>query len=153
MEVSGIRKCYSASGVRFGKLVVQGQRLRRYVENPFEWNVHLIDHVEKRIAVSDSGVSARVIRVELDRFCKHPPRELEITFGIPVKKIATAQVVSVGLHVQSRRFADQFLFLRQQLHFQLLDDSVRDFVLDGEDVGEIAIVSLGPNMAAALAAS
>ena len=39
-----------------------------------------------------------------------------------------------------------FLSLRQQLDLELLHDRLRDLVLDGEDVGQIAVVAIGPEM-------
>ena len=41
---------------------------------------------------------------------------------------------------------------RQQLHLQLLDDRVRDLVLDREDVGQVAVEAVGPDVPAVLAA-
>ena len=38
------------------------------------------------------------------------------------------------------------LLLGQQLDLQLIDNGVRDLVLDGEDIGEIAVVAIGPQM-------
>ena len=67
---------------------------------------------------------------------------------MPVQELPPAQVVGVGLDVVGRGLGDGLLLLRQELHLQLLDDRVRDFVLDGEDVGEVAIVAVGPDMAA-----
>ena len=63
-----------------------------------------------------------------------------------MEKLATFQVIGVGLDVVSRRLCDGLLLLRQQLDFQLLDNSVRDFVLDRKDVGQIAIESFRPNV-------
>lgn len=43
---------------------------------------------------------------------------------------------------------ERFSFQRQQLYFQLLDDGVRNFILDGEDVGQVAIEALRPDVGA-----
>ena len=63
-----------------------------------------------------------------------------------MEKVAASQVISVGFNIIGRRLLDRFLLLRQQLDLQLLDNRVRDFVLDREDVGQIAIESLRPKM-------
>src|SRR6476661_4255349 len=63
-----------------------------------------------------------------------------------MEKLATFQVIGVGLNVVSGRLYDGLLLLRQQFHFQLLDNSVGDFVLNREDVSKIAIESFRPNV-------
>src|SRR5882762_3749905 len=63
-----------------------------------------------------------------------------------MEKLATFQVIGVGLNVVSGRLYDGLLLLGQQLHFELLDNSVRDFVLDREDVSKIAIESFRPDV-------
>ena len=42
---------------------------------------------------------------------------------------------------------DRFLLLRQELHLELLDDGLGDLVLDRENVGQVAVEALGPEMA------
>src|SRR5438045_1639987 len=41
---------------------------------------------------------------------------------------------------------DRRFFRRRKFGLQLISDRFRDFALDGEDVGEIAIIGLGPKM-------
>src|SRR5205807_7938160 len=41
---------------------------------------------------------------------------------------------------------DRLLLLRQKLDLELLDNRMRDLVLNGEDISEIAIESFGPNV-------
>lgn len=52
-----------------------------------------------------------------------------------MEKITTAQIVIVGLDVVGRSLTDGFLFPRQELNLQLLNDGVSDLVLNREDVG------------------
>jgi len=68
-----------------------------------------------------------------------------------VQELAPAQVIGVGLDVVGRRLGDGLALLRQQLDLQLLHDRVRDLVLDCEDVGEVAIEAVGPDVPAVLA--
>ena len=65
-----------------------------------------------------------------------------------VEELAAPQIVGVGLDIVGRRLLDRLLLLRQKLDLELLDDRLGDLVLDGEDVGEVAVVAVGPEMAA-----
>src|ERR1700730_860617 len=70
---------------------------------------------------------------------------------MPVEKIAPAQVVGVRFDVVGRYPSDGLLLLRQEFDLELLDDRMRDLVLDREDVREIAIKTLPPNVCAVVA--
>jgi hypothetical protein len=41
---------------------------------------------------------------------------------------------------------DGFLFVRRKLGLQLVGNGLGDLALNGEDIGQIAIVGLGPEM-------
>ena len=56
--------------------------------------------------------------------------------------------MGVGLDVVSRGLRNCLLFLRKQANFQLIDDGLGDLVLDGEDVGQVAVVAVGPDVPA-----
>ena len=60
--------------------------------------------------------------------------------------MAALQIVVVGVDVLRRRRLDRLLLLRQQPHLELLDDRLGDLVLDGEDVGQVAVIAVGPEM-------
>lgn len=68
-----------------------------------------------------------------------------------VEELTASQVVRIGFDIVRRSLCNGFLLLRQQLHFQLLDDRMRDVVLDSEDVSQLMIVPIGPDMPAMLA--
>jgi len=70
---------------------------------------------------------------------------------VPVQELPAPEIVGVRLDVVRRCLRDRLLFLRQQLDLQLLDDRMRDFVLDREDVREVAVVAVGPDVSAVLA--
>ena len=65
---------------------------------------------------------------------------------VQVIEVAALQIVVVSVDVPRRRQLDRLLLLRQQPHLELLDDGLGDLVLDGEDVGQVAIVAVGPEM-------
>ena len=49
-------------------------------------------------------------------------------------------------HVRSRRLFDLALFIRRELRLQLIGDGFCDFALNRENISQIAIVSLRPQM-------
>ena len=65
-----------------------------------------------------------------------------------MEKLPTLEIVSVGLDIGSRSQSNGLLLLRQELDLQLLDDGLGDFVLDRENVGQIAVEAVGPQMPA-----
>ena len=69
-----------------------------------------------------------------------------------MQKLASSEIVRIRLHVVGRVLLNRIFLLRQQLHLQLFDYGVRDFVLDGEDIGKIAIEPLRPDVLALLGA-
>src|SRR5207248_10552130 len=68
-----------------------------------------------------------------------------------MQKVPASQVISISFNVFRRHLPDRLLLLRQQLHLQLFHNGVGDFVLNGEDIRQVAIEALGPDMAAILA--
>ena len=85
----------------------------------------------RALAQADDGLlSAQVAEIALDP-------------GLPRHQ---QEVVSLGA-VRSAPF-DRLLFSGQQPEPQRADDRLGDFVLDGEDVGQVAVVALGPDMIA-----
>ena len=65
-----------------------------------------------------------------------------------MEELAAPQIMRVGLDVFGRRLLDGFLLLRQELHLELFDDGLGDLVLNRENVGKVAVVAVGPQMAA-----
>ena len=67
-----------------------------------------------------------------------------------MQEITAAQIVGISFDVVGWSLFDRSLLLRQQLDFELLHNCVRDLILNREDVGEIAIKALCPDVAAIL---
>ena len=102
--------------------------------------------VRDAVARIDWNMAARALEPhplpcvdQLDRIGEHLPRQLKIAFGTPIQKIPALQIIRVSFDVIRRRLADRLLFLRQQFHLELLHDRTGNFVLDGENIGQIAI--------------
>ena len=62
--------------------------------------------------------------------------------------LAGHQIEVVGLDAVGAAPLDGLLLFRQQLELQGLDDGLADLVLQGEDVGQVAVVALGPDVVA-----
>src|SRR6266404_4549930 len=70
-----------------------------------------------------------------------------------MQKVPASQVIGISFNIFRRHLPDRLLLLRQQLHLELFHNGVGDFVLNSEDVGQVAIKTLGPDMTAVLAAN
>ena len=62
--------------------------------------------------------------------------------------VAGHEIQLIGLAVAGAATLDGLLFFRQQLELQRLDDGLRNLVLQRKDVGEVAVVTLGPDLPA-----
>ena len=69
-------------------------------------------------------------------------------FRAAMQKIPAAQVVGISFNIIGRRLRDRFFLLGKKFDFELLYDRMSDFILNCEDVSQIAIKSLSPNVVA-----
>src|SRR5262245_26466693 len=58
------------------------------------------------------------------------------------------EIKLVSVEIVGRTSLDRLLFLRQKPDLEGRDDRLRDFVLEREDVGELAVVALRPDVIA-----
>jgi len=68
-----------------------------------------------------------------------------------VQKIPASQIISISFDVIRWRLPDRLPLLRMELDLQLLDNCMGNFVLDGENIGQVTVKAVGPKMAAVLA--
>ncbi len=61
-------------------------------------------------------------------------------------ELVRLEIKKIGLRIISRLDDDARLFFGRQFRLQLIGDGSGDVALNGEDIGEIAIVSLRPDM-------
>ncbi len=98
--------------------------------------------VEKRIAIGDARVRARILWIDLDRLIEHLPGVLE-TFATKLMKVlATAQIIIVRLNVHGPRLLDLLLLTLGENYAQRNDDRLRDLVLNRENVFHLAVIAL-----------
>ena len=67
------------------------------------------------------------------------------------QKLAGADIAVMRLDIGDARFRDARLLGRAERHLQPVDDLLRQVVLDGEYVGQVAIIALRPEMGAVVA--
>ncbi len=100
------------------------------------------------MAVRDTGVRQRVLRIDLDGALVHLASELEAPAGHLVEELATLEVEVVGLDVAGRHLLHRPPLLGAERDAQRLDDRLGDLVLNGEDVLHRAVVAVRPEAVA-----
>ena len=68
---------------------------------------------------------------------------------VPDHQLAASEEEVVGLHVLGAASGEPRFFGRAQLNLERSDDFLREFVLHGEDIREVAIEVVGPDVCAA----
>ena len=111
---------------------------------PFRPSVYIILIVGE----GQEGISGGIFRRERDRPFEHRLRFQIGLPGVTPPGFAPAQEEVIGFQIFDRLANEAPLLVRGQLHRQRGDDLPRDFVLQGEDVRQVAIVTIGPKMSA-----
>ena len=91
-----------------------------------------------------TGVAGDCLLEKCNSFRKVLPRR--VTGKRSIDRFRAADVKIVGCDVPGWLFFNRLLFRRQNLGLQLRGDGFGYFALDGEDIGQIAIISLSPKM-------
>src|SRR3954469_1904748 len=68
-----------------------------------------------------------------------------------MRELPAPEIVRVGLNVLSWGLSDGCLLFGKQLHLELLDDCVCDLVLDRENVSQVTVKALSPEMVSGVA--
>ena len=103
-----------------------------------------------RVRHREAGVGLGIAGIERDRLIEERNGLLErlAVYTPPKQKLPPAQEGVVRLDVADTAGAEKSCFGRAKLHLQRVDDLERDLVLQRENVGEIAVVALAPEMPA-----
>ena len=89
------------------------------------------------------------VRVALNSFFEQFHFLVRDFFALPIRheiQFLGLCIVGVGNQIGGRSFRNHRFFRRRKLGAELIGDSLRDFALDGKDVGKVAIVMLSPKM-------
>ena len=89
------------------------------------------------------------VRIERDRLLEELPRLGHRLRGVALQLLAAAHVKVVGIDVGGAAPADARGFVRREVDLERVDDGARHLVLDFEDVDQLAVIALRPEMRAA----
>ena len=107
--------------------------------------------VHLAVGTGAGGVGGCIARIELDGFLEQLDRVFDAALGQSIQVILPAQVErSVGLRIHGLALRQRDLFREAELELQRVDDLVRDLLLDVEDVVELALVGVAPDLAVGL---
>ena len=137
-------------GVPFGEVVVD-------LEGPRDGHLRSSErlvgrdrtgHAESEIGVGegDGGVCQRVVRVALDRLLEVLEALVHTFLGPPGEASPAEEKEVIGLDVVGRLLADPFPLLLGELRLERGRDLQRHVTLDREDVGQLAVVRVRPEM-------
>ena len=134
-------------GVRLGEVGIELDRLPARLLGLREVFLGaLVVAPELGVGVGQTRPRQRVAGIDFDRLGEHLPRRFEIRTGSATVMAAAPQVELVGLEI-GRAFGAQGLFLdRAQGQLQGLDDVVGNLALDDEDIGELTVIGLRPQV-------
>ena len=97
----------------------------------------------------ESRIRPAVVRIELDGLLEVDDRGAEVLRRLALVALPAFQEDVVGLGVARAPDRDAIALVLRQLDGQCLDDVARHRVLQAEDVLQVAVVAVGPDMAAA----
>ncbi len=86
----------------------------------------------------------RKVWVQRDRFLVEPLCLGAIRLREALEMRKAAQEILIGFRVVGLPAPDPRLFARGELHFKRRHNVLCDVVLQGEDIGELAVVAFGP---------
>ena len=137
-----------------GVVVVERERDLQLVGDRLELRLRVLAPAVHPGLADDAGlpgVRVRVFRIELDRLVQHAQR-LGVRFARrPMVQHLAGEHVFVGRHVLGPLALGALVRRRLDAAAQRRDDRRRHLVLDRENVLELAVVALGPDMRLGLA--
>ena len=101
---------------------------------------------QEHMAVGQSRVGQGIFWILRDRLLKIFGRLLQVCAGPAVPKVAAFQVKLMRLGVIGRARRKHMLRRAAQLCLQRISNAFRDLAFDRENVGQLAIVGVGPKM-------
>ena len=104
--------------------------------------------VVDRVGESDQSVRRCVVRFDGDRGGEQPTRIDVSRLLVLPSLLAAAQVQIVGVEVDRALVGQTLLLVRGQPDLERGDDLPGQLILDGENVGEVTVEPVGPDVAA-----
>jgi hypothetical protein len=103
-----------------------------------------------QVRLGQTRIRLRIARVELDRPLVEPSGGGVALFRAQAILLAPTQDAIVGFRIVGFHARGRRAVGGDEFEFQGTDDLCGDVILDSEDIGKLAIVALGPKMAAGL---
>src|SRR5579862_252114 len=105
----------------------------------------------QRITHGKAGVYAGIVGIEFDGAPEADHRLFEFLAAqlVAEQQLTTSQEKVVGIHILGAATGYPHFFTLVQLDFQRRYDLLRKFILHSENIGEIAIEAVSPDMSAA----
>ncbi len=131
--------------MRFGEIGLQRQRALRRAPS----GVSGVDVHQPLVGLGDRQQRPRagVLGIDLDGALAQPDGDLAMPRIAGRVVLPRHQVELVRFRIGRRALLDRLLLGRQQLQLQRLDDGFGDLVLQREDVVQIPVEALGPEVA------
>ena len=137
-------------GVSFGQFGIKSDRTVRGSHRRLTRFLRRHDREvgQRAVRLRQAGVRGRVVRIQRNRLLKGVARGdqcLELA-GQPVHKETAAQIQMVRLQVRRRLPDDRLVGWARERNLEAFRDRVRDLVLDGKHVVDVAVVPIGPDL-------
>ncbi len=94
----------------------------------------------------ESGPRLRIVRIKRDRALKSLTRQGELAEALLIQKGDPAEVAVIRFRVLRWHIRDGLSFAPGKMCCQRTGDFFRDLAFDREDVGQLAIIRLGPDV-------
>ena len=135
--------------MRFRKIRIELQRalasFPRFLPITGDW---ILVENEERKAVGVAGPGEGEIRVQIERPTKHLARKSNVDLVKATDELSSSQIIIVGGHIAARSRLEGRPLQRRDRFEQRLGDTFRDLVLDHEDVFQLSVETLAPEMRA-----
>ena len=107
------RQGKAVRGMCLSKVGIKRQRLGADRKQRLERDFRTVPRMQRRIAIGDPGISARIVGIEIGSPGEEASRQLQGSLGARVEKLAPSEIVGVRLDTRGRRLFYRLLLIRQ----------------------------------------
>src|SRR5439155_17906963 len=147
-ELSLNGECLADGNMCFGQIRIELQRMGACALPLFQIARIATPSVKIDISVGQPCPGRSKIRVDRNRPQKHLPRKLHVLTSPTVKELTSAQIKFVCFNVRCGRLEETTFLVLRKRKSQLVENSAGDLILNGEDVFDLAIEPLRPQLIA-----
>src|ERR1700722_13136657 len=142
-----LREDSRLDGMSLGEIGVQ--RERPFCGHQTVIAASAVDEAQGHLPNGHERPGTRVLRVDFDGAVAQTDERVDppdVGFMAADVALPRHEIEMVGLDIVRAALLDRLLLLGQELQFQSLDDGFGDFGLQREDIVQVAIVALGPEV-------